>query len=191
VASSLVLGALAFLLVGEFLLFAALAESYRDIAQLRHETGMTDRLGAVELGEAVDATPSAYGLNVALDHASKAIALFVDTRCGTCKLIVESLNGALPLGTDLTLFAESESAGFEWLGANGFEPARVDALPISIVTPGWSNPLGVDVTPLVIEIEQGKIARAFTIPSVRRFYSLIPNTPYRLPVPTTRVEAIS
>jgi hypothetical protein len=175
-ASTTALTVIALLLVGEFLLFGALAEAYRDIAQLREATGTVDRLTAVDLGEAYNGLPSAYGLDPSLDLASRALVLFIDKRCGTCKIILSSLNGTLPLGVVLMLFADSEDEGREWLVVNGFAPERLTALPITIVTPTWSNGLRVDVTPLAIEIEHGRIARASTVPSARRFYGLIPST---------------
>ncbi|MDP9258125.1 MAG: hypothetical protein M3Q31_16465 [Actinomycetota bacterium] len=177
--SVLALAVIALLAAGEFLLFGALTEAYRDIAQLRHDTGTIDRLTPVDLGPALNGLPSAYGLDPSLDAASKALALFVDRKCGTCKIILRSLNGSLPLGVVLTMFADSHDEGEEWLSVNGFGHDRLAELPISIVTPGWSNPLGIDVTPLAIEIEHGRIARASTVPSARRFYSLVPS-PYQL-----------
>ncbi|RDI74895.1 hypothetical protein Gocc_1784 [Gaiella occulta] len=188
--SSIVVAIIALLAVGEFLLFGALAETYRDIAQIRSETGVIDQLQPVDLGDGLDGRPSAFGLDPSLDTASKGLALFVDSRCGTCQLIVRSLNGGLPLGTSLILFAETERKGIQWFEDNGFDYEGLSDLPVTIATPGDPNPLGVDVTPLAVEVVHGKIARAFAVPSIRRFYALIP-APHQLQAPATRPEVLA
>jgi hypothetical protein len=177
--SQIAFALLGILAIGEFLLFGAVAEAFRDIAQLRRETGVIDELHAVDLGEAFDRQPSSFGLDPSLDCASEALVLFVDTRCQTCQLIVRSLNGALPLGTSLILFAESDERGIHWLDSNGFVTDRLCELPVRVATPEDPNPLGVDITPLAVLVQNGKIARALAVPSTRRFYSLVPD-PHRL-----------
>lgn len=174
VPTNLVLGLLLILAVGEFLLFGALAEAYRDITQLRNETGIVDEAQPVDVGVGLGGQPSAYGLHPSLDTAAKGLALFVNRRCGTCQSLVRSLNGGLPRGVTLIVVDDDADAAFSWLEQNGFDMYRTPDLPISAATADDPNPLGIDVTPLAVEIEHGRIVGAFTIPSVRRFYSRVP-----------------
>ncbi|MER3410688.1 MAG: hypothetical protein C4306_11565 [Thermoleophilia bacterium] len=173
--SEIALAILALLAIGEFLLFGAVAESFRDIDQLRRVTGAMDELQPVDLGDAVGGQPSAFGLDPFLDEAGKGLALFVDSRCSTCQRIVRSLNGRLPAGTSLVLFADTEDQGVRWLTSSGFDAERLRDLPVRIVTSADMSPLGIDVTPLAVEVENGRIARAFAVPSTRRFYALVPD----------------
>lgn len=63
----------AVLAIGEFLLFGALAEAYRDIAQLREHSGITDNPAPVDLADARDKLPSSLGLHPDLDATARAI----------------------------------------------------------------------------------------------------------------------
>lgn len=165
------------LAVGEFLLFGALAEAYRDIRQLREQTGAIDQPLPVELGSARDEPPSSFGLPPELDGAVRAVVVYVDSRCGTCRTIVSSLNGGIPNGVWLNVIADSSDEAFAWLGEEGFEEGRGAANRVIVASVGHvEQHLGVRVTPLAIEIENGRLARARTIPSVRQFYSMVPTT---------------
>lgn len=168
----LLLACVGLLTIGEFLLFGALAEAYRDIAQLRELSGMTDRLMPADLGEAYAGRPSEYGLDETLDHIHDGLALFVDTRCGTCRAIVESMKGAVPSGVSMMIMARSPEDAIEWLQARGFDLVAADGR-IRILQDDDPNPLNVHVTPLAVRIEDGRIARADNIPSVRRFHGLV------------------
>ena len=102
---ALLFALVAVLAVGEFLLFGALAEAYRDIRQLREYSGMLDKAAPVDLGQVRDALASDVGLDAALDRAVIATAVLLNDRCGTCRAIVASLNGAIPDGLWLVVIS--------------------------------------------------------------------------------------
>lgn len=160
---------------GEFLLFGALAEAYRDIRQIRELTGAVDEPVPIGLGPAQDAQPSQMGLHPDLDHAARAMVIFLESRCGTCRLILTSLNGGIPLGVWLVAIGDSPEAAGQWLRESGFDVTALGRSNLTAVSADAINAgLGVRVTPLAIEIEHGKLLRARSIPSVRQFYNAIP-----------------
>jgi hypothetical protein len=167
----------AVLAIGEFLLFGALAEAYRDVRQLREFSGALDDSMPVDLGEARDTAPSSNGLSTDLDFAVRAVVVFLDSHCGTCKLIVDSLNGGIPKGIWLVAVAESVEAAHDWLAASGIKPSSPAMDRVTVMLPGEvEQKFGIRITPLAIEIENGRLTRARTVPSIRRFYALVPTT---------------
>jgi hypothetical protein len=165
----------ALLAVGEFLLFGALAEAYRDIRQLREYAGIIDRAAPVDLGEVRGAPASSVGLHPDLDSAVQSTVVFLENRCGTCRAIVGSLHGAVPEGIWLVLVAESAGQAYDWLATGGVDRGSPDARRVMVVSPDdVERQLGLLVTPLVVEVEHGRLARAKTIGSVRQFYDLAP-----------------
>ncbi|HEY7486704.1 MAG TPA: hypothetical protein VH912_19745 [Streptosporangiaceae bacterium] len=176
-ATSVLFALVALLAIGEFLLFGALAEAYRDIRQIRRHFGMVDQPTPVDLGPLRDAAPSDLGLHPDLDAAVREVVIYVESRCGTCRRIVNSLDGGIPGGMWLVVIAESPAEAFDWLGQSGITPdspaaRRVMVAPADEV----ERRLGMLVTPLAIEIEHGRLVRAKSLPSVQQFYSLVPTT---------------
>lgn len=174
--TSILFAIIAVLAIGEFLLFGALAEAYRDIRQIREQADIIDRASPVELGRAYNQAPSEIGLRAELDSAARAVVVYIDRRCGTCQMIAGSLNGGLPRGVWLAVVSESADEAFEWLAEAAAitpesEPGR---RVIAISADEVERHLGQVPTPLAIEIENGRLARAKGIPSVRQFYALIP-----------------
>jgi hypothetical protein len=107
VTTSILFAVIAVLAVGEFLLFGALAEAYRDIRQIREYANVVDKSTPVGLGQAYNQVPSRVGLHPDLDSAARAVVVYVDKRCGTCRMIVSSLNGGVPRGVWLVVIAEN------------------------------------------------------------------------------------
>ncbi len=172
----ILLVAFAILAAGEFLLFGALAEAYRDIHQIREKAGIIDKSSPVDLGRAQGQLPSMTGLPAALDSAASAVAVYVDKRCGTCNMIVGSLNGGIPRGMWLVVVAENEHEAFDWLSKSAAIFPGSDAAQRIIVRSAADveKYLGEVFTPLAIEIENGRLARARAVPSIRQFYSMVP-----------------
>jgi hypothetical protein len=163
------------LAIGEFLLFGALAEAYRSLRQIRESTGLLDNPTPVDLGAALHKSPSECGLPPELDSAVHAVAVFLDKRCRTCSMILESLSGGIPRGIWLVLIAASSDDALRWLsesGAGQVGDAASRVVPMS--TTEVESHLGGLVTPLAIEIEGGRLARGLTVPSIRQFYALVP-----------------
>ncbi|HEX6526369.1 MAG TPA: hypothetical protein VF070_41100 [Streptosporangiaceae bacterium] len=190
--TSIVFAVVAVLAVGQFLLFGALAEAYRDIRQIREQEGLIDRAAPVDLGQAQNQVPSRIGLPPELDSAARAVVVYVDKRCGTCRMIVGSLNGGIPRGVWLTVISETEHEASEWLDHTA--GIRLDSEPgrrvIVTSTDEVERHLGQVLTPLAIEIENGRLVRAKAVPSMRQFYSLVP-TLITLSTPITQEVAQS
>jgi hypothetical protein len=104
---------------GEFLLFGALAEAYRDIRQLREQGGVVDTPVPVDLGGHLGSLASSVGMVPDLDATSRATVVYVDKRCGTCQMIMASLGGGIPNGLWLAVIASSAAEAYEWLGEAG------------------------------------------------------------------------
>jgi hypothetical protein len=175
----------ALLAVGEFLLFGALAEAYRDIRQLREQLGATDKPVPVELGKGQGGLPSSHGLPADLDSAVRAVVVFVDSHCGTCRMIMSSLAGSLPGGMWLAVMSDSTSEASQWLAETGFHESPSLARVVSIKPAEFERHLGMRITPLAVIVEHGRLASAHTVPSVRQFYAMVPTT-LSLSAPTQR-----
>jgi hypothetical protein len=167
--------AVSVLAIGEFLLFGALAEAYRSLRQIRESEGLLDTPTPVDLGAARHRSPSACGLPAELDSAVQAVVVYLDQRCSTCNVILDSLGGGLPRGIWLVLIASSADEALSWLdesgvGQGGDAARRIVAMSAAEV----QRHLGAVVTPLAIEVEGGRLARGKTVPSARQFYALVP-----------------
>jgi hypothetical protein len=174
--TTLLLVLVAVLAVGEFLLFGALAEAYRDIRQIRERAGVIDRNAPVDLGPALGQAPSSLGLDPTLDSAVQAVVVYLNDRCGTCRSIVGSLAGQIPAGMWLVIIADAVDAAFDWLNTDGAMAGSPDAARVLTSTPEEAEQnLGLLLTPLALVIEHGRLSRAMTIPSVRQFYVLAPD----------------
>lgn len=172
--STIVFALIGVLAIGGFLLFGALAEAYRGISQLREKTGVIDEPLAIDLTPALRQDPSALGLPRELDHALRAVVVYVQASCATCRMIVNSLGGGVPTGVWLVAAAQTRTEAATWLAEAGFAP---DELPERIRLASIEEiqeRLGVRVTPLAISIKNGSVVGAQTVPSTRQFYSLVP-----------------
>jgi hypothetical protein len=166
---------IAVLAIGEFLLFGALTEVYRDIRQIREVSGLLDRPMPVELGPAQDMPPSSLGLAADLDSVVRAVAVYLDNRCGTCRSILGSVSGGIPEGIWFVVIAESAEKAYDWLGSAGITEDSAAARRVMVTTPDEvERNLGIIATPLAIEIEHGRLTRARIVPSIRQFYALVP-----------------
>lgn len=175
---SFLLVIIALLAIGEFLLFGALAEAYRDIRQIHRHVGMADETVPVDLGAVLDNSPSELGLHPDLDSAAAATVVYVENRCETCRRIVKSLAGDIPSDVWLTVIADSAEEAFGWLGDAGIT-AEAPAAHRVMVAPAEEveRHLGALITPLALEIESGRPVRARSLGSVQQFYSMVPAAP--------------
>lgn len=173
--TSILFAIIAVLAIGEFLLFGALAEAYRDIRQIREQADVIDRATPVDLGRAYNQAPSEVGLHAELDSATRAVVVYIDKRCGTCRMIANSLSGGVPRGVWLAVVSESAHEAFEWLAEAAISPDSEPGRRVKVISPSEvERHLGQVPTPLAIEIENGRLVRAKGVPSVRQFYSLVP-----------------
>lgn len=175
--TSLLLAVVAVLAIGEFLLFGALAEAYRDLRQIREAAGLLDSPMSVDLGRVTGTKPSSCGLDPTLDSAVGAVTVFLDKSCTTCNMILTGLDGHIPAGMWLTVISDSADRAVSWLRDSGIA-VTTDSLAhqrVMVLSQDQVHRnIGDIVTPLAVEIENGLLTRARTVPSVRQFYALIP-----------------
>lgn len=163
------------LAVGEFLLFGALAEAYRDLRQIRENAGLVDKPTPVDMGGLQNKLASTCGLAPELDSIVQAVVVYLDRRCGTCRMIVDSLSGGLPRGMWLVLVLSAKEEGPGWLAETGLDQRNDLGRRVMFMSADeMQHHLGTVLTPLAIEVENGRLTRAVTIPSVRQFYAMVP-----------------
>jgi hypothetical protein len=153
-----------------FLLLGALVEMYRDLAQIREYSGLLDRPQAIELGERQGSRPSEWGLPPALDDERRALVMFLSDRCATCRTIVWSLNGTVPQHVVLVLEQGRDHGGLLAGLSEDSDQVVVDR------DHTIADRLQIQMSPSALVIEDGTLARAVTVPSVRQFESLVAMT---------------
>jgi hypothetical protein len=177
------------LAAGECLLLGALAEAYRDIAQLREHVGAVDASEPIDVTALRGACATDLGLAAEVETVPSALAIFLDRRCVTCAAILRSLDGAPPLNVWVTAMAGTEAEAIEWLESEGVSSAAIES---GRIRPALFSDVvarvGVTVTPFAIRLENGLVVEGMAIPSVRRFYALIPNPERIRAIPTHRPE---
>lgn len=145
------------------LLLGSQVEMYRTIEQLREYSGLVDRPIPLDLPN--DRTPSRVGLPVTLDTAVRGVVLLLSDRCGTCRSIAAFLDGAV--NPELFLVVEpgqgADGAG-ELAVTYRLDPERT----VIDRDGGIASGLGFKVTPAAVVIENGRMARASTVPSMRQ-----------------------
>jgi len=156
-------GALALLLLG------AQVEMYRGLEQLRDYAGLIDRPTPVDLGRVAGQRPSEVGLPVWLDSATRAVVLFLSDKCATCRSIAAALEGSLPPGLVIVVDPGTADAPEELSLTYELDPQKtVIDLDRRIM-----RRLGQEITPLGLVVENGRLARASTVPSTRQLYTLL------------------
>jgi hypothetical protein len=160
-----------------FLLLGALVEMYRDLAQIREYTGLLDRPQPIELGDREGSRPSEWGLPAELDGKRRALVMFLSDRCATCRTIVWSLHGTVPEHVFLVLEPGPMPTGG---GSGGGElvaaiAERSDRVVIDR-DHAIADRMGIHMSPSALVVEDGTIARAVTVPSVRQFEALVTMT---------------
>lgn len=161
-ASVVVLAALVFLLLG------AQIEMYRNIEQLRDYSGLIDRAVAVTIARTGE-RPSTVGLPAELDSAARAVVLLLSDKCATCRSIVASLDGAVPGDLVLVIEAEDPSKDNGLALSYNLDPGRTVIDPTGRIGEG----LGIQTTPVAVVVENGRFARATTVPSSRQLRALL------------------
>lgn len=161
--------ALAILAVLLFLLLGAEIEMFRSLEQLREYSGAIDRPTRIDLGDAVGEKPSHYGLPEALDSTGSAVIVFLSDKCATCRTIAGALAGNMPPGLTVVVDSGGADSTRGLVVTRGLDPARtVIDLDRQIM-----SRLGLTVTPAGIVIENGRLARAATVPSTRQLYTIL------------------
>jgi hypothetical protein len=151
-----------------FLMLGAQVEMYRDLQQLRDHAGLIDRPTPIDLGTAVGARPSEFGLPAHLDSALGAVVAVLSDKCATCRSIAASLDRSMP--SDLALVINPGGVAYpDLVTTYTLDPDRTLIDHEEAV----SDKLGLKVTPAGIVIENGRLTRATTLPSSRQLYHLL------------------
>jgi hypothetical protein len=152
-----------------FLFAGALVEMFRSLEQIREYSGLIDRPSPIDLGARVGRQPGEFGLPQALDSTPQAVVLFLSDKCATCRTIASALDGAIPRGVVVVLESGAAEVPDGIAATYRFDPAR------TVVDPdrGITKRLGMNITPAAIVVEDGRIARATSIPSTRQLYALL------------------
>jgi hypothetical protein len=153
-----------------FVQLGALVELFEQVKQVRAYLQMEDRPTTLELGRSQGLAASAVGLPAALDDADQALVLFLSNRCETCRTIAATLAGGAPPAALWVVVEPTSGDGSEFVEEFQLRGDRV------LVDRGEriATQLGLDVTPAAILVEQGRLAHAQTVPTVRQLYATLP-----------------
>jgi hypothetical protein len=155
------------------LLLGAQIEMFRSLQQLREYSGLIDRPSQIELGKARGGRPSDYGLPATLDSAGSWVVLFLSDKCATCRVIASALAAGMP--ADLTAVIDAggaDSSSRELAVTYGLDPSRT----VVDLNRQIMNRLDLNVTPVGVVVENGRLVRAVTVPSTRQLYTLMEST---------------
>jgi hypothetical protein len=151
-----------------FLLLGSQVEMYRTIEQLRDYSGLIDRPVPVTLTRTGD-RPSSVGLPTELDSAVQTVVLLLSDKCATCRSITASLDGAVPRDVLLVIESENPEDDSGLALSYDLDPARTVIDPTRRI----GDELGINTTPVAVVVENGRFARATTVPSTRQLYALL------------------
>jgi hypothetical protein len=150
-----------------FVQMGALVELYRQVQQIRVFLDMVDNPESVEL-PAKGRRPGTVGFPAELDTARRAAVLVLSNKCLTCRTLAERIRGdrlppglwimVVPVLGDVTAFV----AEFELVGPRVFVDHDQHI----------SENLGIEMTPVAVVVEDGLLAEAQTVPTVRQMNEL-------------------
>lgn len=156
--------------VALFIQFGALIEMYEQLKQVRKYLDMVDEPEILDLGLARGLAASAVGLPAELDGVDRAMVLFLSTKCETCRQLAANLHGgSLPPGLWVVVVPVIGD-GSDFVAAHELvgEHILVD------VDEQITSRIGLDLSPVAVHVEGGKLAKAHTVPTVRQLYAAIP-----------------
>lgn len=160
-----IFGLLVVLFVSQLLQFGALIEMFRDIKQLRIVTGAIDIPRVLDLGDRKNLRATEVGLPQVLESRNRGVVLFLSDRCGTCRDLVDRLDGTLPLDLWLVFEIGRKEDVAIWLQRYQFE----DHLQVTVDHDGKiARELGVDISPVAVRVLHGRVYSAQTVPSWRQ-----------------------
>lgn len=171
-----------------FVMCGVVTELFRDVRQLREAMGILDRPLDIDIGALVGTRPSSHGLPAALDSTPTALVVFLSDRCGTCRSIAAGLGGKLPPLVWVVLEARTPESAAKFVEAYTMGELLREGRLVVDVDGGVAARVGLDITPAGFRVEDGRLARATTVPSRRYLLSILP-TPLQLrPVPTAPAD---
>lgn len=160
------------------MLLSSQVELFRDMRQLREVTGLLDSPVELDLAIAQGASLERFGLKSPATDTT--LVLFLTDRCATCRSLAEALDRSVPEHVQVVL----NSPGGE--GSALAESWRLDRA-MHDADGTIMDSLGIATVPAAILVEDGKLARCQTVPSVRQLRSLINDTKPARQSPMRRV----
>ncbi|MFI6496711.1 TlpA family protein disulfide reductase [Nonomuraea typhae] len=151
----------------------ALVDQYRTLEIVRAELGLNDAAQSIPIENGRELPPSGAGLPAELDEQPQVFVLFLSTMCATCQTIAKRLRADIPAGVQPVLVARSPEEAATWLSGAGMPQDQV------VIDEGGriASALGIDVSPSAVIFQRGQIRSASTVPSYRRFQSLLAEYP--------------
>jgi hypothetical protein len=146
-------------------MFGAQVEQFDQLKQLRRVLELEDVTTPVALPHGRGLLASQVGLPAGLDHMPEARVLFLSTKCSTCFVLAEAFRGGvIPDTTTWVVVVPVTGPVNEFMERFELSGERflVDQT-LAIV-----NSLGLDVTPSMVRISEGRVVEAHTVPSVRQ-----------------------
>lgn len=161
--------ALAVLTMVVLVLLSAQVEMYRNLEQLRIQSGLIDRAVPVDLGESKGQRPSSFGLSSHLDLEVSALVLFLSDKCAVCRSIIAGLGGAVP--TEVFIVIDPGTATRDSKLTIGIPVDESNALV------DWESSIGravgITATPTGVVVVNGRFSHAATLPSTREFFAML------------------
>ncbi|MGH3624547.1 MAG: hypothetical protein ACRDQ5_22630, partial [Sciscionella sp.] len=153
-----------------FIQFGALIEMFEQLKQVRAYLDMEDNPHPLDLGDAVGMTPSTAGLPARLDDIAAATVLFISDKCTTCATLATELKRAgLPEAMWLVVVPVTGDAA-KFVATFGLHGERI----LVDADHSVSSTIGIDVTPVALMIESGRLAGLQTVPTTRQMYAALP-----------------
>lgn len=163
---SVIVGLLAMLLLVQF---GALIEMFEQLKQVRSYLDMEDNPHPLDLGDSVGMTPSALGLPATLDDAEAAVVLFLSDKCSTCVTLATELQQAGLPETMWLVVVPVMGDGARFVATFGLSGDRVLIDPDHAIT----EAIGIDLTPVALLVESGRLSALQTVPTTRQMYAAI------------------
>lgn len=169
--TTVLLIAVCLLVAFAFVLLGAQIELFEQVKGIRRFLDLEDRVTDLEL-ELIGAKPSQVGLPAELDHVDSGVVLLLSNKCATCQTLAATLRGGrIPAGIWL-LVVPVTGDGSDFIDAYELHGERVLIDRDELIV----NRLGLDVTPAAVFVENGRLAKAQTVPSVRHLRTLPPTS---------------
>lgn len=149
------------------LMFGALVEMYRQLAQLRADSGLLDVPIAIDARPAAALPAEQLGFRVPSEPTNETdrhAILFLSDSCSTCASVARGVPFKFTHRLTILVEARDETSAAEWMATNGLtELPQAHYDRDRVIADG----LGVDVIPSVVLFENGESVGAHTVPSPR------------------------
>lgn len=152
-----------------FVLLGAQMELFEQVKQIRKFLDLEDRVTHLDL-ELVGAKPSQVGLPSVLDEVASGVILLLSNKCATCQTLATTMQGGRIPSNTWILVVPVTGDGSDFLGAYDLQGDRVLVDRNELIV----GRLGINVTPAAIFVQDGRLLRAQTVPSVRHLRTLHP-----------------